>query len=56
MTATEKETTQISVPAPKDLARKMRLHCVANDESVRDFVLRAIEERLERLGREAGTR
>ncbi len=40
--------TQLATRIPKELHRKLRLHCVTRDMLVRDFVVRAIREKLER--------
>lgn len=40
--------TQLATRIPKALHRRLKLHCVASDVSVMDFVVRALEERLHR--------
>jgi predicted HicB family RNase H-like nuclease len=42
--------TQLATRIPKVLHRRLKLHCVASDVSVMDFVVRALEERLQREG------
>ena len=38
---------------PKELHRRLKLHCVTNDTSVMDFVVEALKEK---LGRKAGSK
>jgi len=54
--AREEETiVQLATRIPKNLHRRLKLHCVTHDTSVMAFVERAIEERLAREGkRQAG--
>ena len=42
---------QLATRIPKELHRKLKLHCVESDTSVMGFVVAAIEER---LGKAAG--
>lgn len=52
--AREEETlTQLATRIPKDLHRRLRLHCVTQELTVMAFVIRAIEERLAREKRRA---
>ena len=44
---------QLATRIPKDLRRRLKLHCVTHDTSVMDFVVEAIEEK---LGRKAKPR
>jgi len=43
--------TQLATRIPKDLHRRLKLHCVTNDTMVQDFVVEAIEENLEQKAR-----
>ena len=40
--------TQLATRIPKELHRRLKLHCVTNDIAVIHFVVEAIEEKLER--------
>jgi hypothetical protein len=52
--ATESEVwVQLATRIPKPLHRELKLHCVKSDVSVMDFVVKALEEKLQR---EAGGR
>ena len=48
--AMARETTeavvQLATRIPKELHRRLKLHCVTHEVSVMDFVVRAIEEKL----------
>ena len=50
---TEEPLTQLATRIPKDLQRRLKLHCVTNDIMVQDFVTEAIEEK---LGRNSASR
>ena len=50
---TEEPLTQLATRIPKELHRRLKLHCVPHDTSVMDFVVEAIEEK---LGRKAKPR
>ena len=39
---------QLATRIPKALHRELKLHCVTSDESVMNFVVKAIEEKLGR--------
>ncbi|MCW5890443.1 MAG: hypothetical protein KIT14_07805 [bacterium] len=39
---------QLATRIPKDLHRRLKLHCVETDESVMGFVVKALTEKLER--------
>ena len=39
---------QLATRIPKDLHRRLKLHCVTHDIAVQDFVTQAIEEKLRR--------
>jgi predicted HicB family RNase H-like nuclease len=45
--------TQLATRIPKDLHRRLKLHCVTHDIVLMHFVVEAIEEK---LGRKAGTK
>ena len=45
--------TQLATRIPKELHRRLKLHCVTNDIAVMEFVVEAIEEK---LGRKAGAK
>lgn len=44
---------QLATRIPKELHRRLKLHCVTHDVSVMEFVVKALEDR---LGRESGRR
>ena len=48
MAKPEEVLTQLATRIPKDLHRRLKLHCVTNDIMVQDFVVEAIEEKLGR--------
>ena len=48
MAKTEEVLTQLATRIPKELHRRLKLHCVTNDTSVMHFVVEAIEEKLGR--------
>jgi predicted HicB family RNase H-like nuclease len=45
---------QLATRIPKELHRRLKLHCVTNDLSLMDFVVAALEERLAREGKRPG--
>ena len=53
MAKAEEPWTQLATRIPKELHRRLKLHCVTNDTSVMEFVVEAIEEK---LGRKARTK
>ena len=53
MAKTDELISQLATRIPKDLHRRLKLHCVTNDISVMDFVVKAIEKK---LGRKAGSK
>ena len=53
MAKTEEVWTQLATRIPKDLHRRLKLHCVTKDIAVMHFVVEAIEEK---LGRKARTK
>ncbi len=50
MTGPTEPQFYLSVRIPKDLQRRLRLHCVAHDITIGDFVVQAIREKLAREG------
>ncbi|TMB55905.1 MAG: hypothetical protein E6J56_07200 [Deltaproteobacteria bacterium] len=57
MAASEGEIwVQLATRIPKHLHRELKLYCVKSDVSVMDFVVNALEEKLQRDGRSAGRR
>jgi len=42
---------QLATRIPKDLHRRLKLHCVTHDIAVQDFVTQAIQEKLGRKTR-----
>ena len=40
--------TQLATRIPKELHRRLKLHCVTHEIAVQDFVMEAIEEKLKR--------
>ncbi len=53
MTKTEEVWTQLATRIPKELHRRLKLHCVTHDIALMHFVVEAIEEK---LGRKAGAK
>ena len=53
MAKTDEPWTQLATRIPKELHRRLKLHCVTHDTSVMEFVTEAIEEK---LGRKAGAK
>jgi predicted HicB family RNase H-like nuclease len=45
---TEEVWTQLATRIPKELHRRLKLHCVTKDIAVMHFVVQAIEEKLRR--------
>jgi len=43
--------TQLATRIPKELHRRLKLHCVTHDTPVMEFVVQAIEEKLGRKPR-----
>lgn len=41
---------QLATRIPKELHRRLKLHCVTNDVSVMEFVVKSLEDKLEREG------
>lgn len=48
MVKTEEPLTQLATRIPKQLHRRLKLHCVTQDIALMDFVVAAIEEKLGR--------
>ena len=46
MAKPDEPIAQLATRIPKDLHRRLKLHCVMNDIMVQDFVVEAIEEKL----------
>ena len=53
MAERDEPVTQLATRIPKDLHRRLKLHCVTHEIAVQDFVVEAIEEK---LGRKRGVR
>jgi len=51
MTTAHEAWTQLATRIPKELHRRLKLHCVTNDIAVMEFVVEAIEEKLGRKPR-----
>jgi len=51
MAKTDEPIAQLATRIPKELHRRLKLHCVTHDTSVMDFVTQAIEEKLGRKAR-----
>ena len=51
MTTAHEAWTQLATRIPKELHRRLKLHCVTNDIAVMEFVVEAIEEKLRRKTR-----
>jgi len=47
----DEEWNQLATKIPKELHRRLKLHCVKADVLVQDFVARALREKLDREGR-----
>ena len=51
MAKTEEPLTQLATRIPKELHRRLKLHCVTHEIALQDFVTEAIEEKLGRKTR-----
>jgi len=51
MAKAEEVWTQLATRIPKELHRRLKLHCVTHEIAVQDFVVEAIEEKLGRKAR-----
>ena len=48
MAKAEEVWTQLATRIPKELHRRLKVHCVTHDTSVMDFVVAALKEKLAR--------
>ena len=46
MAKTDEPISQLATRIPKELHRRLKLHCVTHEIAVQDFVVEAIEEKL----------
>ena len=53
MAERDEPVSQLATRIPKELHRRLKLHCVMHEIAVQDFVVAAIEEK---LGRKTGRR
>ncbi len=51
MTERDEPVAQLATRIPKELHRRLKLHCVTNDIAVMEFVVEALEEKLGRKTR-----
>jgi len=51
MAKTDEPIAQLAARIPKELHRRLKLHCVTHEIAVQDFVVEAIEEKLGRKAR-----
>ena len=51
----DEEMVQLATRIPKELHRRIRLHCVTHEMSVMDFVINAIREKLGRAKKRAAS-
>ncbi|PYP68804.1 MAG: hypothetical protein DMD36_11985 [Gemmatimonadetes bacterium] len=51
MAKTDEPISQLATRIPKELHRRLKLHCVTHEIAVQDFVTQAIEEKLGRKTR-----
>jgi len=51
MAKADEPWTQLATRIPKELHRRLKLHCVTHEIAVQDFVVAAIEEELGRKAR-----
>ena len=51
MAKTDEPIAQLATRIPKELHRRLKLHCVTHEIAVQDFVVEAIEEKLGRKAR-----
>jgi predicted HicB family RNase H-like nuclease len=52
MAKAEEPWTQLATRIPKELHRRLRVHCVTHEIAVQDFVAAAIQEKLGRKPRQ----
>ena len=55
MAKTDEPIAQLATRIPKELHRRLKLHCVTHEIDVQDFVTEAIEEKLGRKARPKGS-
>ena len=56
MAKTDEPIAQLATRIPKELHRRLKLHCVTHEIAVQDFVTQSIEEKLGRkTARKKGT-
>ncbi len=56
MAERDEPIAQLATRIPKDLHRRLKLHCVTHEIAVQDFVVEALKEKLGReTGRKKGT-
>jgi len=48
MAKAEEVWTQLATRIPKELHRRVKLHCVTHEIAVQDFVTQAVDEKLRR--------
>jgi len=51
MAKADEPVAQLATRIPKELHRRLKLHCVTHDTSVMEFVVEAIQEKLGRKTR-----
>ena len=51
MTERDEPVAQLATRIPKELHRRLKLHCVTNDIAVMEFVVEALEKKLGRKTR-----
>ena len=51
MTERDEPIAQLATRIPKDLHRRLKLHCVTHEIALQDFVTQAIQEKLGRKTR-----
>ena len=51
MAKTEEPLTQLATRIPKEVHRRLKLHCVTHEIAVQDFVVEALKEKLGRKTR-----
>ncbi len=54
MTERDEPVAQLATRIPKELHRRLKLHCVTNDIAVMEFVVEALEEKLGRTRAKKG--
>jgi len=56
MAKTDEPIAQLATRIPKDLHRRLKLHCVTHEIAVQDFVVKAIEGKLGRKRKASKTK